>query len=146
MTNGNTHQLKGDDSMSTIKKYLVVIFTIIATILITQVWQFKEVSLINLEKEKEQIKHEKLEVIYSLNLPSSATNEAIAKVANDYAKIRISQLDLRIAQINRDLKFQTMLFATTILILVACLLIVFVFTRSHCRSDNNEHTERVDKF
>ncbi len=146
MANGDTHQLKGDDSMSTIKKYLVLIFTIIATILITQVWQFKEVSLINLEKEKEQIKHEKLEVIYSLNLPSSATNEAIAEVANDYAKIRISQLDLRIAQINRDLKFQTMLFATTILILVACLLIVFVFTRSHYRSDSNEHTERVDKF
>ena len=130
--------------MNRVKKYLVLIFTVVSAIAITQIWQFKEVSIVNLEKERAQVKHEKLEVIYSLNLPANITSKDINKVTDDYAKIRLAQLDLRIAQITRDLKLQTMLFAATTFILVACLLIVFIFTRSHYRSDINEPTKRDD--
>ena len=127
------------------KKFLIMFFTLVMTIAIGVTYQVRIVSMDNLAKEKEKILHDKSFVENSAMMTASLSKEEADKIDNNIAKVKIAQYDLRIAEIERDMKVSTNLFTITILIICLLVIMLFLYTHVHYRSDDCDCTKRVDK-
>ena len=127
------------------KKFLIMFFTLVMTIAIGVTYQVRIVSMDNLAKEKEKILHDKSFVENSATMTASLPKEEADKIDDSIAKVKIAQYDLRIAEIERDMKVSTNLFTITILIICLLVIMLFLYTHVHYRSDDCDCTERVDK-
>ena len=127
------------------KKFLIMFFTLVMTIAIGVTYQVRIVSMDNLAKEKEKILHDKSFVENSSTMTASLSKEEADKIDDSIAKVKIAQYDLRIAEIERDMKVSTNLFTITILIICLLIIMLFLYTHVHYRSDDCDCTKRVDK-
>ena len=127
------------------KKFLIMFFTLVMTIAIGVTYQIRIVSMDNLAKEKEKILHDKSFVENSSTMTASLSKEEADKIDNSIAKVKIAQYNLRIAEIERDMKVSTNLFTITILIICLLVIMLFLYTHVHYRSDDCDCIKRVDK-
>lgn len=127
------------------KKFLIMFFTLVMTIAIGVTYQVRIVSMDNLAKEKEKILHDKSFVENSTTMTASLPKEEADKIDDSIAKVKIAQYDLRIAEIERDMKVSTNLFTITILIICLLVIMLFLYTHVHYRSDDCDCSKRVDK-
>lgn len=127
------------------KKFLIMFFTLVMTIAIGVTYQVRIVSMDNLAKEKEKILHDKSFVENSTTMTASLHKEEADKIDDSIAKVKIAQYDLRIAEIERDMKVSTNLFTITILIICLLVIMLFLYTHVHYRSDDCDCSKRVDK-
>lgn len=127
------------------KKFLIMFFTLVMTIAIGVTYQVRIVSMDNLAKEKEKILHDKSFVENSTIMTDSLSKEEADKIDDSIAKVKIAQYDLRIAEIERDMKVSTNLFTITILIICLLVIMLFLYTHVHYRSDDCDCSKRVDK-
>ena len=127
------------------KKFLIMFFTLVMTIAIGVTYQIRIVSMDNLAKEKEKILHDKSFVENSTIMTASLPKEEADKIDDSISKVKIAQYDLRIAEIERDMKVSTNLFTITILIICLLVIMLFLYTHIHYRSDDCDCSKRVDK-
>lgn len=127
------------------KKFLIMFFTFVMTIAIGVTYQVRIVSMDNLAKEKEKILHDKSFIENSATMTASLSKEEADKIDSSIAKVKIAQYDLRIAEIERDMKVSTNLFTITILIICLLVIMLFLYTHVHYRSDDRDCSKRVDK-
>lgn len=127
------------------KKFLIMFFTLVMTIAIGVTYQVRIVSMDNLAKEKEKILHDKSFVENSTTMTASLPKEEADKIDSSIAKVKIAQYNLRIAEIERDMKVSTNLFTITILIICLLVIMLFLYTHVHYRSDDFDCIKRVDK-